>query len=127
MIFIKYTNSLLYIQHFIDKMLKLYHRYCRTFINNVMIFSNIFKDYRKHLKTIFSLFKEKNININPEKLYIDYPSIELLNFYIDTLNIHSTEDHIQSFCQLKFLTTLKALKTYLRATSFLRSLISYYI
>ncbi len=58
------------------------------------MFSNIFKDHRKYLKTIFSLFEEKNININPEKSYIGYLFIELLSFYIDILNIYSTEDRI---------------------------------
>lgn len=91
------------------------------------MFSNIFKDHCKHLETIFSLFEEKSININPEKLYIGYPSIELLSFYIDALDIHSTEYYIQGFRQLEFPATLKALETYLRATGFLRSLIPYYI
>ncbi len=127
MIFIGYTNFLPYIQHFIDKMLKLYRRYCRTFIDNIIIFSNTFKDHYKHLKTIFSLFEEKSININPEKLYIGYLFVELLSFYIDILSIYSIEDYIQSFRQLEFLTILKVLKTYLRAIGFLHSLIPYYI
>ncbi len=76
-----------------DKTLKLYCKYYRTFIDNVIIFSNIFKNHRKHLKTIFFLFK-KNISINLEKSYIGYPFVELLGFYIDVLDIHFTEDRI---------------------------------
>ncbi len=93
-IFIGYTNFSLYTQCFIDKTLKLYRGYYRTFINDIIIFSDIFKDYYKHLKIIFSLFKEKNININLKKLYIGYSSVEFLSFYIDTLDIHFTEDYI---------------------------------
>ncbi len=126
-IFIKYTNSPPYIQRFIDRTLKLHRKYCCTFIDDIIIFSNIFKDHSKYLRTVFSLFEEKSININPEKLFISYLSIELFNFYIDAFNIHSTEDRIQNFCQLKFLTILKVLKTYLRATNFLYFLILYYI
>jgi len=94
MVFIRYTNSLLYTQCFIDKTLKLYYGYYRAFIDDMIIFSDIFKDHCKYLKMIFSLFEEKNININLEKLYIGYLFIELLGFYIDILNMYSTEDCI---------------------------------
>ena len=92
----------------------------------MIIFSDTFKDYSKHLKTVFSLFEEKSININLNKSFIGYLSVELFDFYIDTLDIHSTEDRIQGFRQLEFPATLKALKTYLRTTGFLHSLIPYY-
>ncbi len=127
MIFIKYTNSSLYIQRFINRTLKLYRKYYRVFIDNIVIFSDTFKDYNRHLRTVFSLFEKKSININPEKLFIDYPSVELFGFYIDTFDIHSIKDRIQSFHQLEFPATLKALEIYLKAISFLHSLIPYYI
>jgi hypothetical protein len=124
--FIKYMNSLLYIQCFMDQTLKLYRKYCYIFIDDMVIFSDIFKDYNKYLGTVFSLFEEKNININPEKSFIGYPSVELFGFYVDALGMHSTEDRIQGFRQLEFPATLKALETYLGAIGFLRSLIPYY-
>src|SRR6266566_1452509 len=121
--FIRYTNFPLYIQCFINRTLKLYCKYCCIFIDDVIIFSDIFKDYNRHLRTVFSLFEKKSININPEKLFIDYPSVELFGFYIDTFDIHSIKDRIQSFHQLEFPATLKALEIYLKAISFLHSLI----
>ncbi len=60
----------------------------------MVIFSDIFKDYGKYLGTVFSLFEKKNININPEKSFIGYFSVELLGFYIDAFSIYSTEDRI---------------------------------
>ena len=126
-IFIRYMNFLLYTQHFIDWTLKLYYKYCRIFIDDVVIFSNIFKDHSKYLGTVFSLFEEKSININSEKSFIGYFSVELLGFYIDTFGIYFIEDCIQSFRQLEFPAILKALKTYLGAIGFLYSLILYYI
>ncbi len=92
-----------------------------------MLSSSLCIHVNKYLETVFSLFEEKNININLEKSFIDYLSVELLGFYIDTFDIHFTEDRIQSFCQLKFPAILKALKTYLEAIGSLRSLIPYYI
>ncbi len=109
-----------------DWTLKEHCKYCRIFIDDVTIFSDSFKDYIEHLNSVFSLFQEKNIGFNIKKSFIGYPSVELLGFYIDTLRMHSTEDRIQSFRQLEFPTTLKALETYLKATGFLRTMIPYY-
>ncbi len=94
MVFIKFINFFLYIQHFINRILKIYSDHCRIFIDNVIIFSDIFNDHIKHLEDIFSLFQKKNISINLKKSYIRYPIIELLRYYIDTLKIYSIKDQI---------------------------------
>ena len=91
-IFIRFTNSFFYIQYFINRTLKVYNNYYRTFIDNIIIFSNTFNNYIKYLEDIFSLFQEKNININPEKSYIGYQIVELLGYYIDVLEIYSIEN-----------------------------------
>ncbi len=126
-IFIKYTNSFLYIQCFIDQILKKHREYCKAFIDDITIFSDSFKNYIEYLNSVFSLFQKKYIGFNVEKSFIKYLFIELLGFYIDVLNIHSIENCIQNFCQLKFPITLKTLETYLGATSFLYTMILYYI
>ncbi len=77
-----------------DRMLKEYREYCKVFIDDVIIFSDIFKDYIEYLNSVFSLFQEKNIGFNIEKSFIGYLFIELLRFYIDVLDIHSIEDYI---------------------------------
>ena len=66
-----------------------FRRFYKVFIDDVVIYSDIYNDYLQHLTNVFSLFQEKNINFNPKKLYIGYLSIELLGFYIDTLRIYS--------------------------------------
>ncbi len=115
-----------YIQRFIDQTLKIYNDHYRIFIDDVVIFSDMFNDYMEHLEDIFSLFREKNISINSKKSYIRYPTVELLKYYIDVLEIHSTEDRTQGFYELEFPSILKTLETYLRAIGFLRSMIPYY-
>ena len=107
--------------------MKTYSDHYRTFIDDIIIFSDTFNDYIKHLEDIFSLFREKNININLKKSYIRYPMVELLEYYIDTLKIHSTENRTQNFYKLKFLSILKTLKIYLKVINFLYSIIPYYI
>ena len=126
-VFIRFINSPLYTQYFINRTLKVHNDYYRTFIDNIVIFSDTFNNHIEYLKYIFSLFREKNISINLKKSYIRYPIVELLRYYIDVLKIYSIEDWMQSFYKLEFPFILKTLKIYLKTTSFLRFMIPYYI
>ncbi len=75
-------------------MLKVYSDYYWAFIDNIIIFLDIFNDYIEYLEDIFSLFWKKNISINLKKSYIEYLMVELLRYYIDVLKMYSTEDRI---------------------------------
>ena len=110
-----------------DRLLKDYREFCCVFIDDIVIFSDIYEEYIQYLYSIFFLFSKKNVSLSPEKSFIGYPFVELLGFYIDTLGIHSTEKKTQSFRKLEFPNTLKTLKTYLKATDFLRNIIPYYV
>src|SRR6266699_1831760 len=117
-VFIGFINSFLYIQCFIDWTLRVYNDHCRVFIDDIVIFSDMFNDYIEYLKDIFFLFRKKNININFKKSYIRYPTVELLEYYIDVLKIYFTEDRTQSFYKLEFLSILKVLEIYLGVINF---------
>ncbi len=75
---------------------------------------------------MFKTFSCKNIAISLTKSFIGYPSVELLEFYVDSFSLTTTSKKVAAFKQLAFLATLKALKYYISATSFLQHLIPYY-
>ena len=83
------------------------------------MFLDTFNDYIKHLDDVFRLFTSKNILISPKKLYLGYPLVELLGFYIDSLGLSTTALRLKAFKKLEFLATLKALETYLGVAGFL--------
>ncbi|AEO65780.1 uncharacterized protein THITE_2036388, partial [Thermothielavioides terrestris NRRL 8126] len=83
------------------------------FIDDIIIFSNTIDKYIKHLETVFSLFKKKNIFIAFTKSYIVYPSIELLGFYVDRFGLTNTEYYVAAFRNLAFPNNLKALEQYI--------------
>ncbi|AEO64275.1 uncharacterized protein THITE_2038798, partial [Thermothielavioides terrestris NRRL 8126] len=95
---------------FIDQLLRLYASFAYIFINDIIIFSDTIDKYTKYLETIFSLFKKKNISIVLAKLYIVYPSVELLSFYIDRFRLINIEYYIATFRNFAFLNNLKALE-----------------
>jgi hypothetical protein len=109
-----------------DQLLKEYKTFCRAFIDDIMVFSNSFKDHIKYLETVFQLFTNKNIAISPKKSFVKYPSMELLGFYVDAFGLATTNSRIQGFRNLQFPATLKALEGYLRASGYLRTMIAYF-
>ncbi len=87
-ILIDFQNSPIYIQHFINQLLRNLKYFYYIFINNIVIFSNIFENHYQYLVKIFMFFREKNISINLDKSFISYLLIEFLNFYIDNLKLY---------------------------------------
>jgi hypothetical protein len=102
-------NSPAYAQRFIDELLRPHSSFCRAFIDDIVIFPDSFKDYQKHLTTVFGLFQKRNISLSPEKSFVGYPSVELLGFYVDSMGLSTTNSHRQGFQNLEFPRTLKAL------------------
>ncbi len=74
-----------------------YNKYCQTFLDNIVIYNNIEKKYLKYLKTIFALFKEKEILVSSKKLFISYLSIKFLDFKVNTFKLSNTESYIKAF------------------------------
>ncbi|KAK3484540.1 uncharacterized protein B0T23DRAFT_328231, partial [Neurospora hispaniola] len=64
------------------------------YINNIIIFSNIAKDYLKYLEIILKFFKNINLNITPKKSFVAYPSVRLLSYCVDSLSIATITDRI---------------------------------
>ncbi|AEO67781.1 uncharacterized protein THITE_2051656, partial [Thermothielavioides terrestris NRRL 8126] len=96
------------------------------FIDDIIIFSDTIDKYTKHLETIFSFFKKKNISITLAKSYIVYPSVELLNFYVNRFRLTNIEHYIAAFRNLAFPNNLKAVEQYISVLEFLCHLILYY-
>ncbi len=55
-------------------------------MDNVVIYFKTLDDHVRYLKTIFGLFQERRIILNPDKSFIAYPLIELLEQRVDSFN-----------------------------------------
>ncbi len=110
-----------------DQLFRNLKYFCRIFIDNIVIFSDIFEDHCRYLEEVFIFFQEKSVSINPKKSFIGYLSVKLLDFYIDSLELYTTKDRIQGFYNLEFPYNLKDLECYLGVIRFLYLLILYYI
>jgi len=120
-----FRNPPAYTQRYMDRLL-LKHPYCRAFIDDIVIYSDMKGDHLQHLATIFSLFQSKNLSTAPKKSFIGYPGVELLGFRVDGLGLTTTIERVAAFKNLAFPSTLKALEQYIGMTGFIRHLIPYY-
>ena len=57
------------------------------YIDDIVIFSKILKNYFKHLNTVFNLFNELKIILKEVKTHLDYSSIILLNQQVDDFDM----------------------------------------
>lgn len=121
-----FANSGAHAQRFMDTALRKVKKFCKAYIDDIIIFSDSFEEHLEHLHEVFSIFLEKGISMSPTKSFIGYASIQLLGFYVDSLGLSTTTDRIQGFCNLCFSRTLKDLEADLGSTGFLRHLIPYY-
>ncbi|KAK3388272.1 hypothetical protein B0T20DRAFT_365310, partial [Sordaria brevicollis] len=96
------------------------------YINNIIIFSDIIKEYFKYFDYIFNLFTLYNLILLFKKNYIIYPNVELLGFYIDIFNLSLIKKRLEVFRNLIFPEILKSLEIYISKFNFLRYLIPYY-
>src|SRR5436190_23979436 len=77
-IFMNYQKSSLYAQHMINMIFRFYKFFAHCYIDNIIIFLKILKNYLKHLNTVFSLFNKLKIIFKEIKTYLNYSSIILL-------------------------------------------------
>ncbi|PYI14962.1 hypothetical protein BO99DRAFT_343781, partial [Aspergillus violaceofuscus CBS 115571] len=49
-----------------------------VYINNIVVYSNIFNEHLQYLSTIFTYFKKLNLKLKLKKVYIEFLFIILL-------------------------------------------------
>ena len=69
-----FRNSPAYVQRFMDELLWPHQTYCRSFIDDIIVYSGTFEEHRSHLDTIFSTFTERGMSLSSDIL---------LGFYVD--------------------------------------------
>jgi hypothetical protein len=62
-----------------DSILRPHKTYTRYYINDIVIFSKIFKNYIEYLDKIFNLFDTLDVTLKGLKIYLGYLLIILLS------------------------------------------------
>ena len=121
-----YRNSPAYVQRMIDRILRPFRRFCRAYVDDIVIFSSSLEEHVKHLNLVFGALARMNIHLAPKKSFLGYPSVQLLGQKVDALGLATAEDKLAAITSLAFPKTLSQLEKYLGLTGYLRQYIPHY-
>ena len=112
----RYKNSVAYVQRQIDRLLWPNKKFARTYVDDIVIFSQTLTEHVQHLKSIFSMLRENNISVKPTKAFLAYPTVQLLGQKVTSLGLPTSEEKLKAISKLKFPLNLRQLETYLGLT-----------
>ncbi len=88
-------------QHYInDVLFDCLHKFCQTYLNDILIYSKILKEHKTHVKEVLNKLHEVNLQINIDKCKFKIQKISFLKLliFINDLQINSWKvDVIQSW------------------------------
>ncbi len=85
-------NESAFFQHYInDVLFKCLHKFCQTYLNDILIYSKILKKHRTHVKEVLNKLREVNLQINIDKckFKIQKTSFLELLIFINDLQMNS--------------------------------------
>ena len=90
--FFKLINELAFFQHYInDVLFDCLHKFCQTYLNDILIYSKILKKHRIHVKEVLDKLCEVNLQINIDKCEFKIQKISFLELliFINDLRMNS--------------------------------------
>ena len=124
--FMNFKNNSTYVQRQIDRLLRKYREFVKTYMNDIVIFNKTFDEHLFHLNIIFQLFKRMNIVIKLIKTYLNYLSIALFDQKMNNLNLITIKKKLKVIFKLQFLKSFKLLKFYLNLIEWMKNYVFYY-
>ncbi len=81
-------NESTFFQHYINNMLFNYlHKFCSIYLNNILIYNNILKKHKTHVKKMLNKLHEVNLQINIDKCKFEIQKILFLKLLIFINNL----------------------------------------
>ncbi len=76
-------NKLAFFQHYInDVLFNCLHKFCQTYLNDILIYSKILKEHRTHVKEVLNKLREADLQINIDKCKFKIQKISFLELLI---------------------------------------------
>jgi len=88
----KLINELAFFQHYINNVLfNCLHKFCQTYLNNILIYSKILKEHKTHVKEVLNKLREVDLQINIDKCEFKIQKISFLKslIFINDLRMNS--------------------------------------
>ncbi len=85
-------NESAFFQHYInDVLFNCLHKFCQTYLNDILIYSKTLKEHRTHVKEVLKKLREVNLQINIDKCEFKIQKISFLELliFINDLRMNS--------------------------------------
>jgi len=85
-------NESAFFQHYINNVLfKCLHKFCQTYLNDILIYSKTLKEHKTHVKEVLNKFREVDLQINIDKCEFKIQKISFLKLliFINNLRMNS--------------------------------------
>ncbi len=85
-------NKLTFFQHYInDVLFDCLHKFCQTYLNDILIYSKILKEHRTHVKEVLNKLHEADLQVNIDKCKFKIQKISFLKLliFINDLQMNS--------------------------------------
>ena len=116
---IRYRNSLIYTQRFINTKLRKFRHFYRAYINNIVIFNRTKEEHLRYINIVLKKFAKTQITLSPEKFLIRFCKIRLLRFLINKRGVRTTKKQINALKIIKIPTTLTNIEAYINLVTYL--------
>ena len=126
-IVMNYKNSSTYVQRQIDRLLRKFRRFARTYVDDIVIYFRIVEKHAQHLRSVFDMLRQNNISIKSSKTFLDYSSVRLLDQKIDSFELSISEKKLRAIAKFSFSKILRQLEIYLGLIDWLRDYVSFYV
>lgn len=85
-----------------DRLLYELREFCRIFIDDVVNASATFEEHLEHLRRFLQKIQDLNIALNPEKVFIGFPSVKLLGKHVSSLGLSTPMERAQAIYDIPF-------------------------
>ena len=122
-----FKNFSSYVQRKIDAIFRNFRDFVRIYVDDIIVFFNIFEKHMIHLHSMFQRLNFYDINLSFKKFFLNYFTIALLEQKVDVFDLITTTNKLKTIIKLNFSYTLKNLKIYLSLTKWLREFVTFYV
>ncbi|XP_064462132.1 uncharacterized protein LOC135372455 [Ornithodoros turicata] len=94
-----------------------------AYMNDVVVFSRSFREHLIHLRAVLSRMRDAGLTINPGKVQIASPKVDLLGFVVDRNTLSPNEEKLRAIIDYPRPHDIKSLQRFLGMVGFYRQFI----
>jgi len=115
-----------HVQRFMDKLLKIHELYAKSYIDDVIVYSDDHASHLQHLRAVLGEFSRVGLTLSPGKCFIGYHSLKVLGHVVDRFGLSTTEDKVAAISSMRFPEYLHELELFIGLSGYYRHFVARY-